>query len=128
MLTLGRVVSSLATTAFEYGDKRMSLPRWNSLKRLTTAVLLAGAFSIGGLAQDSAQPLPTAPQAPQPASMQGFVVKDYSKPESHFPNPIAPYMPRHVSPPDLSNTPRIDQLMQNGKLMISIDDAVALAL
>jgi len=106
----------------------MSLPRWNSLKRLTAAVVLAGAFSICGFAQDSAQPLPPAPQAPPPASTQGFVVKDYTKPASHFPNPIAPYVPRHVSPPDLSNTPRIDQLMQDGKLMISIDDAVALAL
>jgi outer membrane protein len=106
----------------------MFLPCLNSRSRLTAAVLLAGAFSIGGLAQDSAQPLPSAPQAPPPASTQGFVVKDYSKPESHFPNPIAPYMPRHVSPPDLSNTPRIDQLMQDGKLLISIDDAVALAL
>src|SRR5207245_5376057 len=30
--------------------------------------------------------------------------------------------------PSLSNTPRIDQLLQNGKLMLSMDDAIALAL
>jgi outer membrane protein len=106
----------------------MSLPFLNSVNRLTVAVLLAGAFSIGGYAQDAAQAPPSAPQAPQPAPAQAFVVKDYSKPQSHFPNPIAPYRSRSVAPPNLSNTPRIDQLMQDGKLMISIDDAVALAL
>jgi outer membrane protein TolC len=37
-------------------------------------------------------------------------------------------MPRHVPPPDLSNTRRIDQLMQNGKILLSINDAIALAL
>jgi outer membrane protein len=106
----------------------MSLPQLNSVKRLTAVVLLAGAFSIGGVAQDATQTLPSAPQSPQRASTQGFVVKDYSKPQSHFPNPVGPYIPRHLPPPDLSNTPRIEQLMQDGKLMISIDDAVALAL
>jgi outer membrane protein TolC len=37
-------------------------------------------------------------------------------------------MPQHVAPPDLRNTPRIEQLLQNGKLMLSMDDAVALTL
>jgi outer membrane protein len=106
----------------------MSLPSLNSVNRLTAATLLAGAFSISGAAQDAAQTPPSAPQASQPAAAQGFVVKNYSKPQSHFPNPIGPYMPRHVSPPNLSNTPRIDSLMQDGKLLISMDDAVALAL
>jgi len=106
----------------------MSLPRLNSMNRLTATVLLVGALSIVGVAQDATQTLPQAPQAPQRASTEGFVVRDYSKPVSHFPNPIAPYMSRTVAAPNLSNTARIDQLMQDGKLMISIDDAVALAL
>ena len=37
-------------------------------------------------------------------------------PRSHFPNPIGPYRPHSVAAPNLSNTPRIEQLMQNGKL------------
>jgi outer membrane protein TolC len=55
-------------------------------------------------------------------------MKDYSKPTSAFPNVAKPYMPQHVPPPDLVNTPRIQQLMRDGKIMLSIDDAVALAL
>ncbi len=37
-------------------------------------------------------------------------------------------MPRHLPPPNLANTPRIEQLMHDGKLYISMNDAVALAL
>ncbi len=78
--------------------------------------------------------MPSAPSAQMqtqkamPSSSQPFDVKQYSKPESHFPNLIAPYTARHVAPPNLANTSRIDQLMHDGKLYISMNDAVALAL
>jgi outer membrane protein len=112
----------------------MSLPGLNSARRLVGAVVIAGALAVSGWAQDSqSNPSASSPatsqstpvQAPQP---QQFGVLDYSKPRTHFPNPIAPYTSQHVSPPNLSNTPRIEQLLQDGKLMISMDDAVALAL
>jgi outer membrane protein len=53
---------------------------------------------------------------------------NYSKPVSHFPNPIGPYTPRHLAEPNLANTARIDSLMRDGKLYLSINDAIALAL
>lgn len=93
--------------------------------RRTLAVVLAGALTAMSWAQTAAQPAQTVPESPKP---QGFVATDYSKPNSHFPNPIAPYRPHTVPPPDLNNTPRIEQLMQNGKLMLSMNDAVALAM
>lgn len=52
----------------------------------------------------------------------------FSDPRTHFPNPAGPYMPKHVPAPNLSNTPRIDGLMKDGKLMLSLNDAIALAL
>jgi len=93
-------------------------------------MVLTGALAASGWTQDSTQSSSAtaqsaAVQAPQP---QQFVLKDYSKPPSAFPNVIRPYLPQHVPLPNLSNTPRIDQLLQNGKIMLSIDDAVALAL
>jgi outer membrane protein TolC len=71
---------------------------------------------------------PNAPHAVQSPKPQRFELKDYTKPQGHFPNFIAPYLARTVPPPDLSNTPRIENLMRDGKLYISMDDAVALAL
>ena len=84
-------------------------------------------------AQDAAV-VPSAPSAQIPAqkavssSSQPFDVHEYAKPRSHFPDPLGPYIPRHVEPPNLSNTPRIDQFLHDGKLYISMNDAVALAL
>jgi outer membrane protein len=107
----------------------MSLPRLKVAARQAAAIAMVGVLSVGGWAQNS-QPTSTtsqtaAPQAPQP---QQFVLKDYAKPRSHFPNLIAPYTAQHVAAPDFTNTPRINQLMQNGKIYLSMDDAVVLAL
>ncbi len=54
--------------------------------------------------------------------------QDYSKSAPIFPNVFAPYEVRHVPEPSFANSPRIDQLIHNGKLMLSLDDAIALAL
>jgi len=109
----------------------MSLPGLNSSARLAAALMVAGALCLGSWAQDATQPAAASPaQAPavQAPRSQNFVMENYSKGQSHFPNPIAPYTSRHLPPPNLANTPRIEQLLQNGKLMLSIDDALALAL
>ena len=53
---------------------------------------------------------------------------DYSKPAPLLPNPFARYIPRDVPPPAFTNAPKIEQLIQNGKLMLSLNDAIAIAL
>lgn len=68
------------------------------------------------------------PSAPEPKNLPSPTNVDYSKPARHFPNPIAPYKPRTVPPPVFTNAPRIEELLQNGKIMLSMDDAIALAL
>src|SRR5712692_3977755 len=96
-------------------------------------LFLAASMVPAGWAQDASS-VPSAPSAQMPAQQavpsksQPFEVKEYSKPRSAFPNLLAPYTARHVAPPNLANTPRIDQLMRDGKLYISMNDAVALAL
>ncbi|HXW93037.1 MAG TPA: TolC family protein [Terriglobales bacterium] len=108
------------------------MPRLSFTIRLLV-VVFGFLLSLSGWAQDgsqqnapSRQGSDSAPVAtPQP---QGFVTTDYSKPRGYFPNPLTPYSPRHVPPPNLSNTPRMDQLLHDGKIMLSINDAVALAL
>jgi outer membrane protein len=53
---------------------------------------------------------------------------NYAKPAAHFPNPIGPYMARQVPEPNFGNTPRLQNLLNDGKLMLSLSDAIALAL
>ncbi|HLV86738.1 MAG TPA: TolC family protein [Candidatus Sulfotelmatobacter sp.] len=74
-----------------------------------------------------AQETPSAPM-PQASETRPLPVLNYAKPQSHFPNPVAPYTPRHLAPPNLANTARIDQLLHEGKLYLSLDDAIALAI
>ena len=93
--------------------------------RRTLAVVLAGTLTAMSWAQTASQPAAALPDSPRP---QRLAVKDYSKPNSHFPNPVGPYMARHLPPADLLNTPRIEQLLRDGKLYLSMNDAVALAL
>ena len=93
--------------------------------RRTLAFVLAGTLTAMSWAQTATQPAAALPDGPRP---QRLAVTDYSKPNSHFPNPLAPYMARHLPPADLLNTPRIEQLLRDGKLYLSMNDAVALAL
>jgi outer membrane protein len=79
----------------------------------------------GGQSQPGKAPLSEAPQVknlPQPTNV------DYSKPAPLLPNPFARYIPRDVPPPAFTNAPKIEQLVQNGKLMLSLNDAIAIAL
>jgi len=104
--------------------------------RQITALALVGGLPATLWAQDAtpgqtpaaASSQASLPAAPATSSSHAFEVRDYTKPHRAFPNVIAPYTPSNVPAPDLSNTPRIDQLMREGKIYLSMDDAVALAL
>jgi len=105
----------------------MSLSRLIS-SRVGAAILCAALISLSSFAQNAQPSQPAAstpPSAPQP---QTYKFIDYSKPRSAFPNIIAPYEAQNVPSPNLANTARIDQLLHDGKVMLSMDDAVALAL
>ncbi len=106
-----------------------------SAGRLGAAITLVSALSLAAWAQQdaaqqnvaaSSQTAQTAPAASAPA--HAFELHDYTKSPSHFPNPIGPYMPQHVPAPNLSNTPRMNQILRDGKVYLSINDAVALVL
>ena len=86
-------------------------------------------------------PAPTAPAAPPAASptiaqqaqqiQQQNVVA--SPPPFHVDlpqsrNPLAAYRPSFVPPVDLHNSPRLQNLMRDGKLYVSLQDAIALGI
>jgi len=101
----------------------MPFPRLQSTVRLAAAASLFATLTLACWGQESV----AAPMPQMPAN-QPLPILNYAKPVSHFPNPIAPYKPRYLSAPNLSNTARIDQLMHDGKLYLSLNDAIALAL
>jgi len=68
------------------------------------------------------------PPAPEPVPASPVHLKDYSVPRSAFPNLLRPYTAQDLAEPKLSNSSRIDSLMRDGKIYLSIDDAIALAL
>src|SRR5580658_5494178 len=103
--------------------------RLTSNIRLTTAAILFGTLTIAGWAVPGwAQEPPAAPVPQITPETRPLPVMNYSQPVSHFPNPIGPYKPRHLADPSLANTARIDQFMHEGKLYLSLNDAIALAL
>ena len=109
-----------------------------SLLAIVLAGLLAGGPLSPAFAQSSAQnppanPAPAATPAPEgssiaPVASLGVSTHSYSHGRSAFPNLLKPYESIHVDPPVLTNSPRIDQLIHDGKLEISLQDAVELAL
>lgn len=113
---------------------------YSQLKAIALACVILGMIAVTE-AQQQTQPqaAPDAPVAqavaapskadPSPQGLPENPVKiDFSKPRKSFPNMLAPYEGRTLPPPKTSNSPRIDQLIQDGKLMLSLNDAIALAL
>jgi len=102
------------------------LSRFISVVRLpfyVAAVQLFGMLTTTLQAQQA-----TPPSTPQPAPPQLVHLKDYSNPRPAFPHLLQPYRPQELARPGLSNSPRIDSLLREGKIYLSIDDAIALAL
>jgi outer membrane protein len=119
-----------------------------SLRRAATALLTAACLATApcyAQAQNTTSPSTPAqaPPSPQyvppelppsnPAPVPGRDLRlslgpDYSKGKSWFPNVIGPYTPIGVPEPPLTNTPRISHLIQDGQLLLSIEDAISLAL
>jgi outer membrane protein len=110
------------------------------------AMLLMSAITQPGMAQQTSPTAPAPPQAvtndttgqpglpqaPAPKPTEPLFLRgtagDYSKPKSHLWNPIAPYTAKNYPLPTLGNTPRLGDLLRDGKIYLSLSDAVTLAL
>jgi len=96
-------------------------------------------------AAETSQSAPPTPEAPTPAGAAAAAPPSLAEemrqahqpavapqpfhvdlPHSH--NPLAPYRPSEAPPLDLTNSPRLPNLIRDGKLYISLQDAIALAI
>ena len=66
------------------------------------------------------------PAAPQASGPQAGAPVHFEMPKSH--NPFNAYSPDYVPEPVLANSPRLDRLVRDGKLYLSLKDAIDLAL
>jgi outer membrane protein len=101
------------------------------LCRVSFAAILAVLTALAPAAPVTAQQQgeATPPAQPQPPSRAIQVSnQNYTYGKRWFPNIIAPYTLAAVPEPILTNAPRIEQMVQNGQLRISLQDAVDLAL
>jgi outer membrane protein len=118
------VVNLNLLSPFTCKEKLMLVPRSFVSVMLLVAAVFVSTCSWGQ--QQSSGPSITA--APQPAQPSPVHLRDYSQPRSAFPKLLQPYTPSPLDVSNLGNSPRIDTLMRDGKIYLSIDDAIALAL
>ena len=133
------ILQTAIQRSISFGAAKRTAPK---LARPLLATLLAGLLVVAPMspvfAQDAAQNPPSNPpssssSAPQgstiaPVSSLGLGKHNFTNSPRMFPNILKPYIPIRVEPPVLTNSPRIEQLISDGKLQLSLQDAVELAL
>src|SRR6266403_395503 len=95
------------------------------------AVTLVGGPITPACGQDTPQNAQAAPTKPATTAVPislGSAKFNYSRAPRAFPNIFAPYAPIKIGEPGLINSPRVDQLIHDGKLELSLQEAVELAL
>jgi outer membrane protein TolC len=115
---------------------------------LQVNLVLAAAPSGAQQQSQTATPTQTAPEAPAPAAAGTTAVapaslaqeikqdqqplfappQPFHVPMPHSHNPIAPYLPSTAPELNLSNSPRLENLIRDGKIYVSLRDAIAVAI
>src|SRR6266700_380378 len=100
------------------------------LAAVLAVTLVGGPISpaFGQEAPQNPQAAPPKPAGPVVPISLGSAKFNFSRAPKPFPNLINPYRPIKIEEPGLTNSPRIDQLIHDGKLELSLQDAVELAL
>ncbi len=101
------------------------------LSRSPMVAFLLCALLVGAQAQQETPNAPTPQTAPasSPTTLPALSIR--TPPNlaiPHSDNPLRAYAPSLVPKPDLANSSRLQQLMRDGKLYISLQDAIDLAL
>ena len=91
-----------------------------------TAVGPKGAKNSAGMGVGDFPAVPD-PKLTVPANLRDQA-HNYARPKSPLPDPFAPYLPTNVPPPEFNNTHTLDQLIRDGKIYLSLADAIKLAL
>ncbi|HZD44704.1 MAG TPA: hypothetical protein VE109_01375, partial [Acidobacteriaceae bacterium] len=109
----------LAGTMPGYGQQAAPPPATQNAPQ--TQANPAGQPNTQGIPQEPA-PNYTEPLFMRPA------LRDYGKPRNYWPNPLGPYTATTAPAADFYNSPRLENLVKDGKIYLSLSDAIVLAL
>ena len=96
------------------------------VQSIRSLVLILGMGVLGTVLEASAVWGQQAP-APVPTVGESFMAHDYTRTHS-FPNIFDSFSSLSVPQPGMENSPRLKDLIRDGKLWLSLQDAIALAL
>lgn len=131
------------TGVFSRQHGRKSTPRGQGgtrLRAIAAAMLTLAAGVPSGFGQQqpvtsssSRQQASELPPAPTPTATEPMWMRsssrDFSKPAGHLlGNPFKMYLPSNIAKANFNNSVRLDNLVRNGKIYLSLSDAIALAL
>ncbi len=127
MLTIATAAIFVSTTVAYSQQSLLGAPAQGAVadSRTTSAMPQAPAPAMDA---QSATP-PSLAQQIQQSQQQTFAPQlpfHVSLPHSH--KPLSPYRPTDAPPLNLSNSPRLESLIRDGKLYISLNDTIALAI
>jgi outer membrane protein TolC len=124
-------------SVFEQQDETARTMSGQAGKRLRAVAAVMLTLTTGvpsGLAQQAPNKAGSdLPSAPAPALTQPLDLRssqrDFSQPPSRFrPNPIREYMPTSIGKASFVNSVRLGDLVKDGKIYLSLSDAIALAI
>jgi len=129
------------------GEEGMPVFRLGKIAlRKALTLVLVGMLATAGFAQEATTPAASAPNGPIPAALSDAVKplpqapkpqgnayqlysdQNYSKGQSQWPKFWSVWGVRNMPQANFTNTPLIDQVIREGKIYLSLDEAVALAL
>jgi outer membrane protein len=107
----------------------LTAPSGSAQQALATVQAPASAVAAGDEATNAAASLPPAPapKLTEPMYLRPSA-HNYTQPKGYIPNPIAPYTPTNYPPRRLGNTSDLNELLKDGKIYLSLSDAIALGL
>ena len=118
--------------------KRNSAQAGNRLRAVAAVLLTLAAGQPSGFAQQAGSAAPNKaaselPSAPAPVQTEPLDLRqsqrDFSKPAGHFlGNPINIYRGTSIAKASFQNSVRLSELVKDGKIYLSLSDALALAL
>lgn len=113
--------------------------RTDSMRKLravaAAALMLVAGMPGPAIAQEPAAPkgLQDLPSAPKPNYTQPLylrqTLRDFSKPRDFYSkDPLGPWKPTSVDKVNFMNSPRLSDLIKEGKIYLSLDDAIAIGM